>query len=304
MIYQESFQSGENPSEINVSSCIYYNGFKQKDSEEIEFKFPNHCHSFYEINYYFEGEGDITVNRKFFHTNKYALYLVPPLAVHGSVGHSRSINLVLQFGYNFLSRNASTFPKDAMLMPANEMLNNGMITVKRGDILEQYMEEIEKITPRFITPFTEAQHIDYSVKYEWKLNALMLSLIEQLLETGNLVIENNVGNAAEVIKIQSVLNRLITHPEEKISMEEAARMACMGYSNFSRTFAQVIGRTFVDYCNETKVHRAQEYLESSNMSVTQISQLLCFGSVSYFNRIFKHYTGNTPMQYRDKLKRI
>jgi transcriptional regulator GlxA family with amidase domain len=141
--------------------------------------------------------------------------------------------------------------------------------------------------------------IAYSAEYEWKLNALTLRLIVQLIESGYLVIDNDAGEFSNLAQIQAVLNRLITRPEEKFSMQEAARMACMSYSNFSRTFTTIIGRSFVDYCNDTKVHRAEELLKSTNMSITEISHKLGFGSISYFNRIFKSYNGSTPMQYRE-----
>jgi len=85
------------------------------------------------------------------------------------------------------------------------------------------------------------------------------------MEMGDLVIEKNIGNIKKFKNIQTVLNKLITHPEEKLSMEEAARMTFMSYSCFSRTFAQIIGRSYVDYCNETRVHRAEELLEGRNV---------------------------------------
>lgn len=300
MLYQETFQSGENPSEINVSSCVYCNGTHQ-DSKIVKSEYPSHCHSFYELDYTYEGLRELIINGKHFYVTENALFLVPPLVIHSTVGIGKNVNLVLQFSCDFLSHNASTFPKNDMLMPAGEMLENGLLMVKAGSAIERSLNRIREISPNFITPTAEAQ-VDYSVQYEWELNGLTLCTIEQLLETGNLTVANNIGNTTEVIKIQSVLNRLITYPEEKLSMRKAAQMACMSYSNFSRTFTRIIGRSFVEYCNQVKVHRAEEYLGMPNMSITQISQRLGFGSASYFNRIFKRATGYTPMQYRSYLE--
>lgn len=306
MIYQETFQSGENPSEINVSSCIYINGVRQQQTHgnDKNFEYPIHCHSFFEIQYIVKGRGETQLNGRQIDTPDNSLLLVPPLSVHGSYGSDkRIINLVMQFSYDFLWRNAGSFRKNSMLVPTGELLENGVIKVEKESLLEYYLLEISGISPSFITPVVlERADIEYSMEYEWKLNGLTLMLIDQLLETGNLTIENNTGSVSDVVQIQSVLNRLITRPEEKLGMEEAARMACMSYSNFSRTFAKIIGRSFVDFCNDSKVHRAEELLKSTNTTITEISQKLGFGSVSYFNRIFKAYNGTTPLQYRDKFR--
>jgi AraC-like DNA-binding protein len=303
MLYQETFQSGENPSEINVSSCVYVNGADQDINKNVETGFPNHCHSFYEIQYFFSGVGETRINGKRIQTVPHSMYLVPPLSVHGQIGHEKSSNLVIQFNYNFLSRNASTLEKNSLLTPAGEMRDKGIIVVKEDSVLERYLQKIAEISPSFFTPIVHGPpHVDYSVEYEWKLNALTLGVICQLMDIGNLFVEHNFGDIKAVIKIQLVLNKLITNPEEKLGMEEAARMACMSYSNFSRTFTQIIGRSYLDYCNDTRVRRAEELLKATNKSITELSQILGFGSTSYFNRIFKNYNGHTPLQYRAEMK--
>ena len=295
MLYQETFQSGENSSEINVSCCIYINGVKYKNAG-----FPNHCHSFFEFEYIMQGSGESQIDGKRIKVDDRCLLIKPPLCVHGAVGNDRSANMVIQFGYNFLSRNATTFPKNSLLVPTCKILDNGVIHVEEKSQLEQYLLDIAAIAPSFLTPVeNEERNIRYSPEYEWKLNALTLRLIAYLMEEGYLIIDNTAGNFSDVPRIQMVLNHLISRPEEKISMEDAARMACMSYSYFSLTFKKIIGRSFVDYCNDIKIHRAEELLNLSKMSITEISSRLGFGSVSYFNRIFKSYNGRTPMQYRN-----
>ena len=91
-------------------------------------------------------------------------------------------------------------------------------------------------------------------------------------------------------EMQVLINRLVTHPEEKLSMEEAAVCTHMSYSNFCRSFKLILGCSYVDFCNMIRVRQAQELLQNSRKSVTEISALLNFGSVSYFNRIFKKIT--------------
>lgn len=297
MLYQETFQSGENPSEISVSSYIYING--KLEDNMITVGFPDHCHSYFEIQYFFSGSGETRIDGKPIRTVPNSLYLIPPLHVHGQSGHERMVNLVIQFSHNFLSSNAFAWKKNSTLLPAGEMKKNGIIMVEPGSRLSRYIAEIEEISPRFETWLPESEKkFEYTVEYEWKLHSATLGIITELLDTGNLVISENAGDVSETIRLHAVLNHLVTHPEEKLGMEKAAKLACMSYSNFSRAFKEAIGRSYVDYCNSLRVRRAEELLKTTKISVTNISQMLGFGSVSYFNRIFRTYTGSTPMQYR------
>ena len=145
--------------------------------------------------------------------------------------------------------------------------------------------------------------IHYDIPYELSLNAITLQLVCELLRTGNLaavdgsLYEKNSGS------LYNVMNRIIDHPEEKLSMEKAAEMACMNYYSFSRFFLQIIGYSYVDFCNHMRVHRAQELLADPNLSSTEIAERLNFGSTSYFNRIFRKFSQCSPSEYRNRLFR-
>lgn len=298
MIFQETFQSGENPAEINVSSCIYVNGTQQND-----FGFPNHCHSFWEIDYTMEGDGECQMNGTYAKTRSHSLVVRPPLSVHSSSGSGPSRNMIIQFGYTFLNKNASTLKKNSLLVPTSKLQQNCIVQVESHSELEYLLSSMIKIVPVFVTPLElENREIKYSPEYEWKLNSLTLGILVYLLENQYLAIDNDAYNFTDVIQLQTVLNRLIKYPEEKLSMEDAAKMAGMSYAYFSRTFKRTIGQSFVDYCNASKVHRAEELLKSQTISVTDIATSLGFGTVSYFNRIFKQYNGSTPTQYQNKIK--
>lgn len=298
MLYQETFQNGENTSEINVSCCVYINGQNGKNCG-----FPIHCHSFFEMEYIIDGSGVLQMNGKHIKVSQNSLIIKPPLCAHGAIGNGKSTNMVIQFGTRFLSQNAISLPKNSLLLPNKKVQETGFITIEKGSYMENCLLELVALVPSFITPFDLMEHrIKYTPEYEWKLNALTLNLITCLVAQRYLTIIDNVGNFSDVTQIQAVLSRLITKPEEKLTVEDAAKMACMSYSYFSRVFTKIIGRSFIDYCNGAKVHRAEELLESSELSITEISRNLGFGTVSYFNRIFKNYTGSTPMQYRNRIK--
>lgn len=77
----------------------------------------------------------------------------------------------------------------------------------------------------------------------------------------------------------------------------------VSYSNYShvhliREFKKYFDCSIVEYLRKVKISFATDYLKHSNLSISEISLLLGFSSVSHLNHIFKETTGKTPLQYR------
>lgn len=65
-----------------------------------------------------------------------------------------------------------------------------------------------------------------------------------------------------------------------------------------RLFKAGTGITLTEYVTRVKMELAKDMLKGSNMKVYQISQRLGYSTVDYFTRLFKSYTGMSPMQYK------
>ena len=69
-------------------------------------------------------------------------------------------------------------------------------------------------------------------------------------------------------------------------------------SYLSARFKKETGITISEFIRSAKLDEAKSLLEHTDMTVSQISNYLCFSDQSYFHREFKKYTGMTPIQYR------
>ncbi|MCZ8519413.1 MULTISPECIES: response regulator transcription factor [Paenibacillus] len=88
------------------------------------------------------------------------------------------------------------------------------------------------------------------------------------------------------------------HLHRKISLDEVAEHLYMNPSYFSRLFKKESGETFIEYVNRTKVNRAKELLDGTNLSVAKICEALGYDNHSYFIKMFKTVAGVTPQEYR------
>lgn len=301
MIYQETYQAGGDPNKLNISGVIYTHGITPPHLAQTASpaSFPSHCHSFYEIDYTIEGTSQLEFDGRLVDAVPGSLIFHPPLCMHAIINDRRRSHLLLQFSHNLLSSFAS-MENNCILMPDGALLHDGIIKLEKSSPAWECMQKLLETVPTFVLPVNEEENqiTGYTFSDEIRLTSYTLSLLSCLLSEGNLIQEHSDLHSSSPAGMQMLLNRLVSHPEEKLSMEEAAAFTNMSYSNFCRSFKATIGYSYVDFCNIIRVRRAQELLQNSQKSVTEISTLLNFGSVSYFNRIFKKLTGCTPLAYR------
>ena len=99
-------------------------------------------------------------------------------------------------------------------------------------------------------------------------------------------------------KVHEVADYLQAHPETNEQLEELAGKFYISKSYLSRIFKEVTGFSIREYTNIVRVKKAQNLLAYGKYSVTEISELLGFESITYFERVFKKYTACTPLKYR------
>lgn len=89
-----------------------------------------------------------------------------------------------------------------------------------------------------------------------------------------------------------------THLSKPLTIEELADMACLSKDHLTRLFKKEMGMPPLHYINQKKVERAQLLLLTEDTPIKTIAYQLGYEDPSYFNRIFRKYTGQTPAEYQ------
>lgn len=103
--------------------------------------------------------------------------------------------------------------------------------------------------------------------------------------------------------VNAVIDYIDGHLLEFLTVEGIADRFKVSTSHLSRIFREHTGVTLVEYINIRKVEEAQYYLRFSTKRISEISEEFHFCNQSYFTRIFKKYTGETPRRFRNSLSR-
>lgn len=101
--------------------------------------------------------------------------------------------------------------------------------------------------------------------------------------------------------VTNVINFINENVESAITVEGLAKTFSVSTSHLSRIFREHTGTTLVEYIAIRKVEESQYYLRFSEDKISDISDRFYFCNQSYFTRIFKKYTGETPRKFRSNL---
>jgi len=101
-------------------------------------------------------------------------------------------------------------------------------------------------------------------------------------------------------KIERVKRFAEKNYDKKVGLEDAAELVALSPKYLSRVFKQDTGLGFSEYRLKIKIRKAKELLETTPLSIDQISDELAYQNLESFIRIFKQLAGLTPTEYRQK----
>ena len=105
------------------------------------------------------------------------------------------------------------------------------------------------------------------------------------------------GMSQEIFRcIQYISN----HVNQDLSVAQIAEVLHMDRSTLSKKFKRELGFNISNFIMRRKLEEAKSLLHSTDKSVSEISEYLCFSSQAYFQNVFKKKYGVTPREYRLK----
>ena len=99
-------------------------------------------------------------------------------------------------------------------------------------------------------------------------------------------------------RIQKVAQYVSENYSEVITLHDAAQMAFMEDSYFSRQFKKLTGFGFVEYLTQVRLKAAAQMLADTSQSISKIAEDCGFSGSNYFGDVFKKLYGKSPVEYR------
>lgn len=91
-----------------------------------------------------------------------------------------------------------------------------------------------------------------------------------------------------------------SHIYEEFSVDDLAAATHLNRHSLSDYFKRDMGVSIQDYVSNARLEEARHLLLDSDMSLADISALLCYSTQSYFCKKFREKYGTTPQKYRSE----
>lgn len=105
-----------------------------------------------------------------------------------------------------------------------------------------------------------------------------------------------------IIKIKALIVENIHHIKEKLKDQTFSDFLTskvgIEYSQISKLFSEIEGKTIEHYTIQQRIERAKELLIYNELTLSQISYELDYSSPQHLSRQFKQITGLTPTAFK------
>lgn len=83
----------------------------------------------------------------------------------------------------------------------------------------------------------------------------------------------------------------------KITVSDLSRVTHLSADYVSRIFKKEVGCSITDYVQMKKIDASKKFLLYKDMSITDIAAIFNFCNHGYYSKVFKKYTGMTPVHF-------
>lgn len=100
--------------------------------------------------------------------------------------------------------------------------------------------------------------------------------------------------------VQTCMDYIDFNYTSELSLSSLAVLCAVSRSYLSAQFAREAGMTLTAYINRVRIAQAKILLNTTKLSIQEISDRCGFSDANYFTRLFKKLQGLSPKLYRDK----
>jgi AraC family transcriptional regulator len=105
-----------------------------------------------------------------------------------------------------------------------------------------------------------------------------------------------LANEADREKIIKAREVLLQHIGEPLTIKELSRKVAINECYLKKGFKEMFGTTIFDFYQSQRMEHAKYLLYDKGLSVTEVSMLLGYSSISHFSTAFKKHTGIKPCE--------
>lgn len=239
-----------------------------------------HCHPCAELFYVLSGKGKFQIDNDIFRVKADDLVVVNPLIPHTEVSLDDS-----PLEYVVLGVEGLEFFQENNADQRFCLTNFGGQSETMRFCLKTLLQEVQEQKPEF-------EGVCQDI--------LDIFLVQFLRRTRYL--PSQVPARPVSRECASVRRYIDAHFKENLTLDILAQVAHVNKYHMAHAFSKEYGVSPISYLNYRRIAESKTLLQTTDMSLSSISQTLGFSSPSYFSQSFRRHEGISPQAYRQQSK--
>lgn len=283
--------------------CKMENLFYQNKNKTLEVSYEkqinilnmaaNHFHDTYEIYYLISGKRGYFIKDRTYQINQGNLVFINMYDLHRTLyaGVPNCERIVINFKPSFIT----TYNKnniDEILALFNKKMCFIHLPIKEQtfavDNLFKILNEVK------------CQNTGFEEMIMSSLIQLLILSTRYIKQYPKLTSINSYSVNDEVAHIVQYIN---SHYNEPLTLNSISKLFFISPYYFCKLFKEYTSFTFIEYLNNLRIKEAQRQLRELDCNIVEISENVGFNSFSHFGRVFKTFTGTSPMNYRKSFRK-
>ncbi len=154
---------------------------------------------------------------------------------------------------------------------------------------------------RFLEEFSSCELTDFMkvVYQEGKAYEILSHQLQQYLDDINKSGTRKIFRQAQVEKIEKAAAIISNELDSMDNIVELAKRVGLNQNTLQSGFQKLYKTSVNEYVRNTRLERAKELLEHTDMNISEICYKIGINSRSYFSKLFKEKYNQTPKQYQN-----
>ena len=283
ILYEQGFSINVN----NSNFPLYVQFDYDARSHEITME-SQHFHSYYEIFILLDERASHTVEGEFFSLSRNDIVLLKPMVEHKSKYNSSYAIRRLVINFSFPSSEAmlqksideifSVFDADLPIYRFTGKPLEAVINI----LNEIFIAQKDALPMRDVFIYTKLMELLYIIYRHRDQNRYVRHPFQDSI----------------VQKIHMVTSYIQENYAQELTLKFLAAHIYISPHYLSHQFKKVTGLTLIHYIQNVRIRKAQQYLQYTDMQISQIAEICGFTSFSNFNRVFNKVCNISPSGYR------
>jgi len=255
-----------------------------------------HAHDFFEINYMYSGTCVQHLENEQRQLTEGDICIIPPFAPHNIVAGQDALVVSMMVRKSTFDKVfwSLLVQKDLLSMFFSYALykneSNPNYLVLHTDNHDSIKSIIQNIMMESNTSDAYANNCAVSL-----LNVFFGKVLRDYGSTIRMYDEESIIRRKSDF---SLLLQYIQHNYQTVTLQSLASMFHYNDKYLSKLIKSNMGKSFIEIIQGFKMKQASEALQSTNMKIHEIAELVGYDSVDHFSRTFKKTFGASPLEYR------